>query len=261
MAWYSRLESRRLTQLSLAVWKLFAEDFRLDECVDQDFKSLHDVFIRKIRPECRPIDANPDLVVSPCDGEVGAFGRVEAGQVIQAKGFPYQLRELLGDDELVSRYENGCFVTIRLKANMYHRFHAPYHSRVRQVIYHSGDTWNVNPIALRRVEKLFCKNERAVLDLELDGSDAQLALVPVAAILVAGIKLHCLNESFSLNYRGANRFDCDDEYEKGAELGYFEAGSTIIVFGSPELSLCEGIQEGQSLRVGMPLLRGARRVS
>ena len=77
---------------------------------------------------------------------------------------------------------------------MYHRFHAPHDCTVQRVTYISGDTWNVNPIALRRIEKLFCKNERAVIEARLGNGDL-LTIVPVAAILVACIRLHCLKSA------------------------------------------------------------------
>ena len=107
------------------------------------------------------------MLVSPCDAIVGASGRVEGDQLIQAKGFPYTLADLLLDPELVSLYRDGRYVTLRLSSSMYHRFHAPHDCRVEQVTYISGDTWNTNPIAIRRVERLFCKNERAVLRTRL----------------------------------------------------------------------------------------------
>jgi phosphatidylserine decarboxylase len=259
MGWYSHLRSRKLTRLSVAIWSLFADELNLAEAEDQDFESLHDVFVRKLRPGARPVDTDPDVIVSPCDGIVGATGRIQAGTLIQAKGFDYQLSDLLADEDLIERYRNGWYVTIRLKSNMYHRFHAPHDCRVRRVIYHSGDTWNVNPIALKRVEQLFCKNERAVVELELQGSAASVTLVPVAAILVAGIKLHCLGETLDLRYRGKNRFACDAQYSRGDELGYFQSGSTIIVLGSEQLSLHARVQEGRFIKFGQPLLSGARR--
>ncbi len=88
-------------------------------------------------------------------------------EVLQAKGFPYTLPDLLGDDALAERYRDGTFITLRLRSNMYHRFHSPADAQLKQVVYISGDTWNVNPIALRRIEKLFCKNERAIVELDL----------------------------------------------------------------------------------------------
>ena len=118
----------------------------------------------------------------------------------------------------------------------------------------SGDTWNVNPIALKRVERLFCKNERAIIELDL-GRAAGLMLVPVAAILVASIRLHCLEAPLQLTYRGPNRLRCDAAYAKGDEMGWFEHGSTILVFATGEFTLCDTVREGQRIEMGRPLLR------
>ncbi len=255
MGWFSRIESPRLTRVSLAAWRLFAEDLDLQEAKRAEFRSLHDCFTRELRPGARPIAADPDVIVSPCDAIVGASGRVEGTRVFQAKGFPYKLADLLGESGLAERHRDGIFVTLRLTAGMYHRFHAPCDCRLRRVTYISGDTWNVNPIALRRVERLFCKNERAVLDLELPTPDRALTLVPVAAILVASIQLHCLSRPLDQRYRGPQQIPCDARYARGQELGYFQHGSTIIVFASGPYRLCDEIIEGATIRMGQPLLR------
>lgn len=252
MGWYSQLQSPALTRASIAVWRLFADDLRLDEAKTTAFRSLHECFIRELRPGLRPIDPDPATIVSPCDAIVGAFGRVTDGQVYQAKGFPYPIEDLLQSPELVRRYEGGSYVTLRLKSNMYHRFHAPMDCRVTEVRYVSGDTWNVNPIALQRVERLFCKNERAVVDLELADGTRGITLVPVAAILVASIRLHCLGQTLDLRYRGENVLPCDASYQKGDELGYFHAGSTILVFADHRFRLGP-LTEGQRISVGQPL--------
>ena len=254
MGRFSRIRSRSLTRATLRLWRLFADDLRLPEAVETEFESLHDCFIRELRPGVRPIDARPDALVSPCDGVIGAFGRVRDATAFQAKGFPYRLQDLLHDEALVRRYENGIFVTLRLKANMYHRFHAPLACRITSVDYISGDTWNVNPIALQRVENLFCRNERAVLDLELADGTRGVTLVPVAAILVASIRLHCLGQTLDLKYKGANRLHCDARYEKGAELGYFHAGSTILCFADERFELDPALGEGSVIRMGERLL-------
>ncbi len=250
----SKIRNRWLTKASLVVWRLFADDLRLGEAREQHFESLHDCFIRQLKPGARPIAAEPNTAVSPCDAIVGAHGRVRDATVFQAKGFPYRLKDLLHDDELVRRYENGTFITLRLKANMYHRFHAPSACRITEVNYISGDTWNVNPITLKRVENLFCRNERAVLDMELPDGTRGLTLVPVAAILVASIQLHCIGTTLDLKYKGANHLPCDARYRKGDELGYFHAGSTILVFADHRFQLAPGVTEGDVIRMGEPLL-------
>ena len=175
------------------------------------------------------------------------------GSVLQAKGFPYPLLDLLGDPELVRYYRNGRYATLRLTSSMYHRFHAPYDCRVEQVNYISGDTWNVNPPALARVEKLFCKNERAVIRCRLP-SGALLTLVPVAAILVASIRLKFLDVRLHLRYRGPKLIPCDVGLRRGEEMGWFEHGSTIIVFAPHGMELCAEIGEGRRIQMGQALM-------
>jgi phosphatidylserine decarboxylase len=155
---------------------------------------------------------------------------------------------------LVERYRDGRYVTLRLTASMYHRFHAPYDGRVERVTYIAGDTWNVNPIALKRIEKLFCRNERAVLRMRLAGGHV-IALVPVAAILVAGIRLNFLANLRDLDHDGPKTTRCNAPFAKGAEMGWFEHGSTIIVFAPRGFALGEAVREGARIRVGEPLMR------
>jgi len=253
MGWFSRIRSRRLTRLSLAAWRLFADDLGLDEALRTDFDSLQECFIRQLKSGARPIDPNPNILVSPCDGVVGAHGRIRGTELFQAKGYPYTLADLLGDAELVGRHREGLFVTLRIKPNMYHRFHAPCDARVRNVTYVSGDTWNVNPIALKRVEKLFCKNERAIVDLVTTFSGS-VTLVPIASILVGSIRFAFLDTPLTLEHQGRRSFACDARLAKGDELGRFEAGSTIVVFASGSFRFCRTVVEGSPVRVGMPLL-------
>jgi len=144
---------------------------------------------------------------------------------------------------------------LRLTSSMYHRFHAPHDCRVDRVTYISGDTWNVNPIALRRVEKLFCKNERALVRMKLAAGGHTIMLVPVAAVLVASIRLKFLDALLGLQHRGPNIIACDASLRKGEEMGWFQHGSTILVFAPEGFSLHEDVREGATIRVGQPLMR------
>jgi phosphatidylserine decarboxylase len=253
VGWLSRIEQPWLCALCIALWRLFT-DLDLSEARETRFKSLRDCFTRELKAGARPIDGDPAVLTSPCDALVGACGRVREGMVLQAKGFPYPLADLLRDDELVRYYQGGEFATLRLTSSMYHRFHAPYRCRVEQVNYLSGDTWNVNPIALKRIERLYCKNERAVIRCRLP-SGALVTLVPVAAILVASIRLSFLDVRLHLKYRGPNLIPCDVPLEKGEEMGWFEHGSTILVFAPAGMALCEGLRDGGRLRMGEGLMR------
>ncbi len=252
MGWFSKLQSPMLARAAIAVWRWFTP-LDLSEAEHTRFNSLHDCFTRRLKPGARPFDAREDVVCSPSDGIVGAWGRIDGTRVLQAKGFPYTLQDLLGSEELAQRYANGSYVTLRLTSAMYHRFHAPADLTVDRVTYISGDTWNVNPIALKRVEKLFCKNERAVIEARLTRGNTPVALVPVAAILVASIRLHFINVLLHLRYRGPNVMPCQAAAKKGDELGWFEHGSTIIMLVPSGFVLAHGLDTGSQVRAGVPL--------
>ena len=254
IGWFSRLEQPLIRGLSIGIWRLFS-DLDLTEAKHPHFRSLHDCFIRELKDDARLIDGRPDILVSPCDAIVGACGTIAGTELYQAKGFPYTLQDLLCDRHLVETYRNGRYVTLRLTSSMYHRFHAPHDGRIDRIGYVSGDTWNVNPIALKRIERLFCKNERAVVPLTLAAGGQTVTLVAVAAILVASIRLHCIGGVLNRNYRGRNVIACHSNVSKGEELGWFEHGSTIIVFAPDGFALCENIRDGATIRMGQPLLR------
>jgi phosphatidylserine decarboxylase len=249
----SRVRQPLVRDACMALWRGFAE-LDLSDAEQAHFASVHDCFTRRLKPGARPIDTDPTFVTSPCDAIVGANGRIDRGTLLQAKGFGYSVQELLLDAELADRYRHGSYATLRLTSTMYHRFHAPYDCRIERVTYISGDTWNVNPIALQRIEKLFCKNERVVIECRLPSVAQPLLLVPIAAILVASIRLHFANVLLHLRYRGPNVIPCDAVVNKGDELGWFEHGSTIVVLAPPQLQLCPRIVPGQRIRVGQPLL-------
>jgi phosphatidylserine decarboxylase len=254
IGWFSRIENPLVRDLSIGTWRLFS-DLDLTEAGTTKFRSLHDCFIRRLKDGARSVDADPHVLVSPCDAIVGASGRVHAGQVLQIKGFPYRLHDLLGNEADAARHDNGCYATLRLTSAMYHHFHAPHGCRVDSVTYISGDTWNVNPIALRRVENLFVRNERAVIRTTLSATGDPVMLVPVAAILVAGIRLNFLDPCHGLRHGGPRTIACDTVLHKGDEMGWFEHGSTIIVLAPKEFSLHESIQEGRQIRMGQALMR------
>ena len=166
IGWLSKVEQPIVRDLAIGIWRLFS-DLDLSEAKKSKFTSMHDCFTRELKQGARPIDPDPTALVSPCDAIVGACGRITDGQLFQVKGLPYRLAELVSDPDFEATYRNGRYVTLRLTASMYHRFHAPYDCVVEQVTAISGDTWNVNPIALKRIEKLFCRNERAVIRTRL----------------------------------------------------------------------------------------------
>jgi phosphatidylserine decarboxylase len=252
MGRFSSIRSPLLTRASIALWQLFT-DLDLSESKEQRFNSLQECFTRELKPGMRPVNPDPQILVSPCDGIVGAWGAVRGMQAFQAKGFPYSIEDLFGSTGAAADFKDGSFITLRLTSDMYHRFHSPESGTVEKVTSISGDTWNVNPIALRRVENLFCKNERAVVRLRLtDGRP--IALVAVAAILVASIRLHFLNLLLSQGWKGPREMPCSTPVMRGEELGWFEHGSTIILFAPAGFKVCPHLQTGHRIRMGEALM-------
>jgi phosphatidylserine decarboxylase len=254
VGWFSHIEQPLIRNLSIGLWRLFS-DLDLSDARTMQFRSLHDCFVRQLCDGARPIDEDAGVLVSPCDAIVGAHGKVSGIDLFQIKGFRYTLPDLLRDDDLVEAYRDGRYATLRLRSSMYHRFHAPHDCRVDQVTYIPGDAWNVNPAALRRVQNLYCKNERAILRTTLSLGGHMVTLVPVAAVLVAGIRLHFLDVERRLKHDGPGAFGCNAEFKKGEEMGCFEHGSTIIVFAPDGFAFSDNVREGGMIRVGQPLMR------
>lgn len=257
MGWWSQIRHPWVVKSSMAVWRLFS-DLDLSDAKHQKFDSLHACFTRELKPGARTVNPDPAYMTSPCDAIVGAMGTVSQGQVYQAKGFPYLLQTLLGASERSQHWpavlEGGSYLTLRLTSSMYHRFHAPHDVRLKHVTYLSGDTWNVNPVALKRVAELFCKNERAVLHMQTE-TGLPFLIVPVAAVLVASMRLHAVDVLLNLRYRGPNEMPCDAFYAKGQEMGWFEHGSTILIFVPPGFEWADGVASGARIQMGQSLLR------
>ncbi|MEO6093928.1 MAG: archaetidylserine decarboxylase [Novosphingobium sp.] len=246
----SKVEAWPVAPLALLAWKSFC-DVDLSDAAEPRFRSLHQGFTRALRPGARSFDSDPGVLCSPCDAILGAHGVIVSGRMLQVKGMPYTLGELAGE-EIASRMEGGFFATLRLTAGMYHRFHAPADLTIEAVTHIPGDCWNVNPPALARVAALYCRNERATISARLaDGSP--LLLVPVAAVLVAGIRLHALG----LLRGGASFATLALTVRKGDELGWFEHGSTIVLLAPPGYGKVSGTAEDDPIRAGQPLLHRA----
>jgi phosphatidylserine decarboxylase len=254
MGWFSKIEQPLVRDASIAAWRLFA-DLDLSDARKPSFRSLHDCFIRELKPGARPIDRRREVLSSPCDAIVGACGVIHRATVLQAKGHPYRLEELIGRRAAAQGLERGCYVTLRLTSAMYHRFHAPHDCNVHRVTWFPGDVWNVNPPTLRRIDRVFCRNERASLELRLLEGDHRLVLVPVAAVLVASLRLNFIDVLLDAAYRGPRELACDADFAKGEEMGWFQHGSTIIVLAPHGIRLAEGVHEGARIRMGEALLK------
>jgi phosphatidylserine decarboxylase len=253
IGWLSRIEQPLVCRASIAVWRFFCNP-DLSEAKKEKFASLRDCFIRQLKEGTRPINPDPNILVSPCDAIVGASGPIRGPDLLQVKNSSYSLPDLLsGDRDLTEFYVDGCYATLRLTAAMYHRFHAPHNLRVDQVRHIHGDTFNVNPATLAHIDRLFCRNERVIIRTTLEKTGHVVTLVPVAAILVAGIRLRFLD--LVMDPRYSTTIPCNSYFEKGQEMGWFEHGSTILVLAPKGIALCEGARPASTIRMGEDLMR------
>jgi phosphatidylserine decarboxylase len=241
------------TQIALWIWNQF-DPLELQDSPPQRYASIQDCFTRPLKPGARTVDTDPETLCSPCDGILGAHGCIENGMLFQLKGKPYALHDLVGPIDAIHPWRHGHFLTIRIKSNMYHRFHSPCKGTLMHSQYFPGDTWNVNPPTLARVNRLFCRNERACLHIHTSHGDP-IALVPVAAIWVAGIRVHALAQTDWRETTEPRPITPGVEMNKGEEIGWFEHGSSILLISPASHHICEGLKEGDRIWMGQALMR------
>jgi phosphatidylserine decarboxylase len=245
-----------------AVYRAWAHRFGIDlgevELPLEDYPTLDEFFTRRLRDGARPVDPDPDVAVSPVDGEVLELGGLEGGLLLQAKGCEYTVGALLADTARAERYLGGAYVTLYLSPRDYHRIHAPVGGKLVGCSHVAGELFPVNARAVRDVEGLYCCNERLVTFL--DGDFGEAAVVKVAACGVG-----CVTASYDPEMRthtprsvGRRDYDPPTKVGKGEEIGIFHLGSTVIVLFQPGRVVLEPLTRGQRLQCGRPLARRRR---
>jgi phosphatidylserine decarboxylase len=227
----------------------------------ESFDSLQSFFTRALRPGVRPIDDDPAAFVAPCDGAWGESGLVRDGMLLQIKGRPYSLAALLDDEQLAARFEAGRFATFYLSPRDYHRFHAPCDLRVLTATHVPGSLWPVNRAGLEGVPGLFAENERIVASMRTGvaaGRGGRLCLVAVGATLVGRVRV--VFDDLCSNRSGARRSrreyeDGEVRFDKGAEWGRFEFGSTLVLVAEPGCLELANQPPGAALRLGRAIGR------
>ncbi|MFT4560983.1 MAG: phosphatidylserine decarboxylase [Gammaproteobacteria bacterium] len=224
-----------------------------------DYDSFNDFFTRKLLPSSRPISPNADAIVCPADGTISQLGEIKGENLFQAKGRYYSLSALLaGDEHLVEKFTDGAFATIYLAPHNYHRVHSPVTGTVKTVSYVPGSLFSVNNRTARCVENLFARNERVIV--ELDSAAGSIAVIFVGAMLVSSIELNCCDLTHAAAQATKSpqpiSVACrnDTVFDRGAELGRFNMGSTIILLTQPRSVAWETrLQHGDVVRVGESL--------
>lgn len=194
-----------------------------------DYPSFNDFFIRKLKPNLRPIAKDPFEIASPVDGTLSQNGSITHHQLMQAKGFYYDLMTLLGDDENLSHYfEDGLFSTFYLAPHNYHRVHMPLSGRLIKTIFVPGHLFSVDANSTETIPQLYTLNERLIC--LFDTQVGQMAVILVGALIVGSINTVWREHPYrTTQIVKENVFNNTVEIAKGAELGYFKMGSTVIV--------------------------------
>jgi phosphatidylserine decarboxylase len=224
----------------------------------QGYASFNLFFTRALRPETRSPSPAANSIDSPVDGTISALGSATRGRLIQAKGRDYGLRELLaGNDALADSLVDGLFMTIYLAPFNYHRIHMALSGALRGAWYVPGRLFSVNDTTARHVPGLFARNERVIL--QFDGASGTHVLVMVGALFVGSMGTVWHGDIVPRRARGsvalpippAAALSAPATLERGAELGRFNMGSTVILLLPPGASKWEpSLAAGTVLRVG-----------
>lgn len=230
-----KLVSTRLPKkmaLSLNRWfvRIFGIDISEAEKKIEEYDTLQELFIRKLKPEARFIE--DEDVVSPADGCI-IHGPITQGMLMQAKGRMYSLSGLVKDQELSDKFMGGFYATIYLSPKDYHRFHMPVCGQIKKTIYIPGNLWPVNRWAVANVPDLFCQNERVISLIE--NEFGLIAHIAVGATMVGKIDLeYCKIPHYKESKEQVVvHHGQDSSLKKGEELGKFMFGSTIILLFTP----------------------------
>lgn len=251
----SASNSRRLARSLIGAFRrLYPVD--LDECrvPPGGFETFDAFFTRALKPDARRYPDDPQVVASPCDGAISQLGRVESGRVVQAKGRTFSVAELLTDEQRAETFLDGRFITLYLAPFDYHRVHMPFSGELVAEYRVPGRLFSVSAATSAAIDRLYARNERMVALFDTDFGPA--AVVMVAAMLVAGIETawdgtELLRPGKTLMRRA---FEPPIAMDRGAELGRFHWGSTVILL-LPETGpeWLDSLAPGQRARLGQPL--------
>lgn len=251
-----RLAECRQPAIKNALVRTFIRRFGVDmaEAAEPDptaYATFNDFFTRALAAGVRPISEG---VVSPADGRLSQFGAIEAGQLMQAKGHRFSAEALLGGDvEAATRYLGGSFATVYLSPSDYHRVHMPLSGTLTEMVYVPGRLFSVNAATTEHVPGLFARNERLVC--HFDTEQGPMAMVLVGAMIVAAIETVWAGQITPFPKGGVQRirFDTPIRLEKGAEMGRFKLGSTVVMAFSEPVDFADGLEPGAKVQMGQSL--------
>lgn len=230
----------------------------MNEAINADphsYKSFNDFFTRALKPGCRPIDQDPDVIVSPADGAIAQMGAINGKTLLQAKGMFFDLNNLLGSQvQLADEFSDGSFATIYLAPHNYHRVHMPLAGTLRQQIFIPGRLFSVNKVTSEIIPNLYARNERLVLVFDTDSGP--MIVILVGAMIVGSMQTVWMDQPIRNRHIEITTPANEVKLEKGAELGKFLMGSTaIVLFNDNRLANNNDLQANDSVKIGQSLAR------
>jgi phosphatidylserine decarboxylase len=217
------------------------------------YASFNDFFTRRLRAGARPFDPDPRAAICPADGVLSQAGAIAGDTLVQAKGIDYSAGALLGGDAaLATEFAGGAFATVYLAPHNYHRVHMPLAGTLRLARFVPGDLFSVNAATAASVPGLFARNERVAC--VFDTAAGPMAVVFVGALFVGSMSLAWMDRIRAEGGRRVRDLPAHDPVvalDRGAELGWFNMGSTVVLlFGPRGPALVQGLAPGRALRVG-----------
>ncbi len=213
------------------------------------YDSLNALFTRELVFD-RQMPNDPAAIVSPVDSLISELGNVEDGKALQIKGFSYLVSELLTENLQYNRVLDGVFVNLYLSPKDYHRYHAPMDMKVTKIVHVPGFLYPVNFKYLNKIDSLFVKNERVILEC-YDNSNRLFYMVLVGALNVGGMTIS-FEPSIETNRKASqlNLYEyADMRIKKGEELGMFKMGSTVVLIFEKDFIEIES-EVGKKIRFG-----------
>jgi len=259
--WAARCENRLFKDWLI---KLVIGKFKVDmaEAANPDptsYASFNAFFTRALKPGARVPDADGRVLVMPADGKISQIGRIEAGNIFQAKGQSFTTAELLGDTDAAAPFADGWFANIYLSPRDYHRVHMPWAGTLTETLHVPGRLFTVAPWGVRDIARLFARNERLVCHFDTDLGP--MCMVMVGALLVSGVETvwngvnipAYASRPWRLDFRGQNI-----RLERFAEMARFNYGSTVIVLLPKDAVTLDALATETPTRLGQRMgLRSA----
>lgn len=257
----TRIRTRWIKNLTI---RLFARAYRVDvsdtsENVPHGYATFNDFFTRALLPGARPLAGDPEVWCSPCDGKLSAFGPLDDGMLVQAKGLHYSRDALLAGASGPGVLANACFATIYLAPYNYHRVHCPFDGELVSEHQVGHDLYSVSPDTVANIKNLFIENERRVLLFR--NRNRHFAVILVGALNVGSITTVSGGEFKAGKTKGTPQNSNEltpskREYSRGDLLGWFNMGSTVVLVADQELlSLSDTLRPDDIVRMGSALGR------